>query len=170
MQPIRIVPTADKYVEGLQRCIDVVAQERRYLAFTEAPAVDAVRGFVQFLATGAGVQLLAVDQTEAVVGWCDIVRNQREGFQHCGQLGMGLLPAFRRRGLGRELAVTAIKHARAATIERIELEVFASNEQAVQLYRALGFVVEGTKRQARKLDGICDDILMMALIDEPPAA
>ena len=46
----------------------------------------------------------------------------------------------------------------------IELEVFASNTAAIALYRALGFVTEGTKRRARKLDGEYDDNVVMALL------
>ena len=166
MERIRILATADKYADSLQLCLDVVARERRYLAFTEAPPVDAVRGFVQFLIGGAGVQSLAVDEADTVVGWCDIIRNPREGFRHCGQLGMGLVPAFRHRGLGRDLATTTIARARGVDIKRIELEVFSSNDRAVALYRTLGFVLEGTKRQARDLDGLVDDILIMASLEE----
>jgi ribosomal protein S18 acetylase RimI-like enzyme len=77
---------------------------------------------------------------------------------------MGLLPEYRGRGLGRQLAVHAIEAARQKGIERIELEVFASNTPAIALYRALGFATEGTKRRARKLDGEYDDNIIMALL------
>ena len=40
----------------------------------------------------------------------------------------------------------------------------ASNTAAIALYRALGFVTEGTKRRARKLDGEYDDNVVMALL------
>jgi ribosomal protein S18 acetylase RimI-like enzyme len=100
------------------------------------------------------------------VGWCDIVRNPYEGFRHVGRLGMGLLPDYRRRGVGRQLAGQAIEAARQIGIERIELEVFASNTVAIALYRALGFVTEGTKRRARKLDGEYDDNVVMALFGD----
>jgi ribosomal protein S18 acetylase RimI-like enzyme len=79
---------------------------------------------------------------------------------------MGLLPEYRRRGLGRLLVTKAILSAHEAGIERVELEVFASNEVAIRLYRALGFVTEGIKRRARKLDGQYEDNVLMALIDD----
>ena len=102
------------------------------------------RQFIQRLVDGFGIQMLAVTPTNTVVGWCDIIRNPHEGFRHVGRLGMGLLPEYRGRGLGRQLAVHAIRAARQMGIERIELEVFASNTAAIALYRALGFVTEGT--------------------------
>src|SRR4051812_33719543 len=57
----------------------------------------------------------------------------------------------------------AIDRAWNSALERIELEVVASNEPAVGLYRKMGFVTEGVKRHGRKLDGVYDDIIVMAL-------
>ena len=47
--------------------------------------------------------------------------------------------------------------------------MFASNERAVALYRTLGFVTEGIKKRARKLDGHYDDNVFMALFVEVAA-
>jgi ribosomal protein S18 acetylase RimI-like enzyme len=110
--------------------------------------------------------MLAIRPNDVVVGWCDIVRNPVEGFRHVGRLGMGLLPDYRGQGLGKRLMVETIRAARLAGIERVELEVFASNERAVALYRKLGFVTEGIKCRARKLDGQYDDNVFMALFQE----
>ena len=79
---------------------------------------------------------------------------------------MGLLPAYRGRGLGRRLAAQTIGAGRQVGIERVELDVFASNEPAISLYRRLGFITEGIKRRARKLDGQYDDNVFMALLDD----
>ncbi len=86
-----------------------------------------------------------------------------EGFRHAGRMGMGVLPDYRGAGLGRRLLTETLEAARAIGIERVELEVFASNEAAIALYGRLGFVVEGIKKRARKLDGKYDDDLIMAL-------
>lgn len=56
----------------------------------------------------------------------------------------------------------AIASAVAQGMERIELEVFASNARAIRLYERLGFVTEGVKRGARKLDGVYEDNVLMA--------
>jgi ribosomal protein S18 acetylase RimI-like enzyme len=165
MNETRIVPTAERHVAGFSEAVDVVARERKYIGFVEGPPLESTRTFVRDIVNGAGVQMLALTPDDTVVGWCDIIRNPHEGFRHVGRLGMGLLPEYRGRGLGRQLAVQTIDAARQAGIERVELEVFASNTVAIGLYRALGFVVEGTKRNARKLDGRYDDNILMALID-----
>jgi len=162
----QIVPTALAYVDSFNAAVDVVARERRYIGFVEGPSVESTREFVRRLLAGAGVQMLAISSADCVVGWCDIMRNPHEGFRHVGRLGMGLLPGYRGQGLGRRLAVQTIGAARQVGIERVELDVFASNEAAIALYRALGFITEGIKRRARKLDGQYDDNVFMALLDD----
>jgi len=47
-------------------------------------------------------------------------------------------------------------------LERVELEVFRSNDSAIRLYEAHGFLREGVKVGARKLDGVADDLLLFA--------
>ena len=164
MDNIRIVPTTEAHIEGLQRCVDAVARERRWLGFVEGPPLVQTRAFVGMILGGAGVQFVALNDADEVVGWCDILRLDQESFRHGWRLGMGLLPAVRGQGVGRRLAEAAIAAAKERGAERIELEVFASNKAAIALYERLGFVREGVKRRARKLDGEYDDIVQMALL------
>ena len=166
---IRIVPTAEEHVEGFNRCVDIVARERKYLGLLEGPPVEASRAFVRTVTGQGGVHLVAVDPSGQVVGWCDIARHQREGFRHSGELGMGLLPAQRRKGLGGRLLRAALDAARARGVERVELGVFASNTRAIALYERLGFEREGLRRKWRKLDGrYDDDVVMAVLLDADP--
>ncbi|HUQ83076.1 MAG TPA: GNAT family N-acetyltransferase [Gemmatimonadaceae bacterium] len=164
MTEISIVPISDEYVEGFHRCVGVVARERKYLALTDSPPIESTRAFVRSVLDGGGVQLVALDGDDNVVGWCDITRPPIEGFRHSGRLGMGLLPEYHGRGLGRRLAEASIDAARANGVERVELEVFASNTRAIRLYERLGFAHEGVRRRARKIDGAYDDNVMMALV------
>jgi ribosomal protein S18 acetylase RimI-like enzyme len=158
------VPTDERYAESLNRALDVVARERRFIGFLEAPPVEKSLKLIRHVLTGGGVQRLAIAGDDEVVGWCDILRNQMEGFRHGGRMGMALLPAYRGAGLGQRLLTETLDDARALGLERVDLEVFASNASAIALYRKLGFVVEGIKKNARKLDGKYDDDLIMALL------
>ena len=167
---IRIVPTSEAHVEGFHRCVDAVARERRYLGFVAGPPLEQSRAFIRMLLDGGGVQVLAIQGGGEVVGWCDLMRDPRDGFGHGWRLGMGLLPEARGRGVGRRLAQAGITAAVARGAERIELEVFASNARAIALYERLGFVREGVKRRARKLDGQYEDNVPMALLGDPLAS
>lgn len=48
-------------------------------------------------------------------------------------------PAYRRRGIARQLTAKAIEHARQRSVERVWLHVRDDNEAAVHLYKSLGF-------------------------------
>ena len=161
---IRIVETTDAHIEGFNQCVAAVARERRYIGLVDAPSLESSRAFFNGVISGGGVHLVAVDHADTVVGWCDLVRFQLEGFTHTGRLGMGLLSHVRGRGVGRRLAQAAIDAARNRRMERIELDVFASNDRAIRLYERLGFIYEGVRKRARKLDGNYDDNVLMALV------
>jgi len=167
VQGVQIVPTANQYMPSFRATLDVVARERKYLVLLEAPPLEAVRSFVRQGLDDGGVQMLAVAESETVVGWCDIWRSPRPGLGHSGVLGVGLLPDYRDRGIGRRLIEETLRAARRAKLERIELEVYPDNLRAIGLYRKLGFVTEGTKRRASKLEGVYRDKLFMALFQEP---
>lgn len=65
--------------------------------------------------------------------WSDGSTSSEPGSKASGTLalGMGLLPAYRGAGYGRRLAEKAIAAAQLGGIERIELEVFATNAVAM---------------------------------------
>jgi len=75
---------------------------------------------------------------------------------------MGILPAYRGKGLGKLLLKQTIEHARVINhLEKVELDVFESNKAAIALYTKMGFTVEGRRQNSRKLDGVYDTILLM---------
>jgi ribosomal protein S18 acetylase RimI-like enzyme len=159
---VQIVPVSEEHIESFHACLDAVARERLHLAFLEAPPLDSTREFVRSNIANDVPQFVAVKGGE-VVGWCDIRPGWPEVLAHCGTLGMGVHKDYRRRGIGSRLIAEAIARAKERGLERIELEVFASNVPAIKLYEKVGFAFEGLKRSAVKIDGRYDDIIEMAL-------
>jgi RimJ/RimL family protein N-acetyltransferase len=149
-------------IASYHACLDTVAKEHRYLALPEAPPLEQSRSWVTPHIQQGHPFFVAVLASQ-VVGWCDITPHEGAWFSHRGRLGMGVHPDFRRRGIGTRLLHAAVSHARKIGLERVELEVFASNRVARRLYESYGFSLEGTLRRARKLDGDYDDVLVMAL-------
>jgi len=158
-----IRPTEADDASQVEACSDRIARERRYVGNTKGFSVEQTREFIQFVKKAGGVHLVVLDG-DAVVGWCDITPHAYEGLTHVGRLGMGLLSDYRRQGWGTKLVSEALKVAFEKDLERIELEVFASNAGAIKLYQNFGFCEEGCKRDARKLDGQYDDIVMFGLL------
>jgi ribosomal protein S18 acetylase RimI-like enzyme len=159
---LQIVSIAEKYIESYHKCVDLVARERRYLAFVQAPPLESTRQFVLSNIANDIPQFVALSGEE-VIGWCDISLMRLEGFIHCGRLGMGVCDGYRRLGIGTRLFEQTIRKTKEKGLERVELEVLASNIPAIRLYEKAGFVVEGVKKKARKLDGAYDDLVVMAL-------
>src|SRR5689334_16393349 len=149
--------------EAVSACVDAVARERRYLGNTSGFSAEQTRAFISSLSDSGGIQIVVVAEGK-IVGWCDVTPLPFEGMRHVGRLGMGLLPPFRGRGLGRRLVREALSYVFAKNLNRVELEVFASNKIAVGLYEREGFAIEGRKRCARFLDGVWDDLLIMGCL------
>ena len=148
-------------VKGIWRCIDTAVREG-WFTFVEPPPLSAVRSSL----SPSSIYFVA-ERDAQIVGWCDVTPIDQEGFRHAGTLGMALLPAFRDRGLGRQLLQVTVQEAHGAGLSRIELQLLASNNRALALYERSGFVLEGRKHLARVLDEVPEDILCMALLLRP---
>ena len=68
------------------------------------------------------------------------------------------------RGLGTEAVRLSMAHAFSVGLHRVELDVYDFNTRARHVYEKLGFVVEGTKRQALRFDDRWVDCLVMGLL------
>jgi ribosomal protein S18 acetylase RimI-like enzyme len=158
----RIVPIEQKHADGFHACVDAVAREKRFLIFQEAPPVESTRAFVRENLESGQVHFVVLDG-ERVVGWCDIRKTKLPSVAHVGTVGIGLLPEFRGKGIGKALLAAAIRAAFASGVERIELMVYASNLEALALYRTLGFVEEGRMARRARIDGAYLDMICMAL-------
>jgi RimJ/RimL family protein N-acetyltransferase len=165
---MEIVPIAAKHVEAFHRVLDVVARERKYLAFLEAPLLEQARAYIINNIAKNNVQLVALSGDE-LVGWADVLPKDRPIHAHVGVLGIGLLPPFRGRGLGAALMQAALREASGRGFVRVELTVRAQNERAIALYEKFGFEREGICRDALFVDGRYEDLIVMANVDRSRA-
>jgi ribosomal protein S18 acetylase RimI-like enzyme len=158
---MRIRETLPEDAREVSVLIDAVARERRFLAATAGFSEEATASFIASVKAAKGVHLVALVD-DAVVGWCDITPASFEGMTHVGRLGMGVKADCRGQGIGNGLLKAALNRALKQGLKRVELEVFRSNDAAVRLYEAHGFLREGVKVGARKLDGRTEDLLLFA--------
>lgn len=160
---VRIEPMTLDHVEGYRRALDVVARERKYLTMLEArPEPDTLR-FVKSNLESRNPMMVALAGAK-VFGWCDVRREFFPSRAHRGTLGMGLLPEWRGRGIGRRLLEATLAQARRSGFKRIELDVYADNQRAIALYEKAGFVREGIVRDASLIDSVFRDAILMAIV------
>jgi ribosomal protein S18 acetylase RimI-like enzyme len=164
MNVIEIVPIAQGHIDGFHRALDIVARERRYLAFLEAPPIESTRAFVLDNIKRGSPQFVAVSAAGEVVGWCDVTPLDRPSLAHRGVLGMGLLPQYRGHGIGTRLIQSALVAARAFGLRRVELTVREHNTGAFELYKKTGFEIEGVQRDASLVDGVYEKLMCMAVV------
>jgi ribosomal protein S18 acetylase RimI-like enzyme len=163
MTSVEIVPIAQDHIESFYRALDFVARERRYLSFLEAPPLEQVGAFVLDNISHGYPQLVAVSAGQ-VIGWCDVVPKPRPIYAHAGVLGMGLLPEFRGQGLGGRLIQQTLAAARAFGLNRVELSVRENNAGAIALYKRVGFEIEGLQRNATRVEGVYENVVLMATL------
>lgn len=158
-----VVPLADEHIEGFRDAVDSVAREQRYLAFLQAPPLEDCRAYVLDMRRRGFPQYAAIHD-ERLVGWCDIAPVERPVHAHCGTLGIGVIAAFRGRGIGTRLVAATLERARATGLTRIQLDVRERNAPAIALYEKLGFVAEGVRRNAVRIDDEYENVIAMALL------
>lgn len=159
-----IEPLSEKYFLSLYRVLDILAREKKFLVFTEAPSVADAFDFYRHIVDNDLSHFIALNEDQAI-GWCDVLPLSKAGARaHVGTLGIGLLPDFRHLGIGARLCETAIQKARHQGLTRIELTVRSDNLDAIALYRKFGFETESLQRRALRIDGRYYDMYAMALL------
>ncbi|MFE1630606.1 GNAT family N-acetyltransferase [Brevibacillus reuszeri] len=115
--------------------IDVPGFERIILTDTESPR---------------NLFLVAVVHNR-IVGFsrCEGINLKR--FAHKVEFGVCVLKEFWGHGIGKNLLKQSIKWADAAGIKKMTLSVVETNEKAIDLYKRLGFEIEGILKNDRIL-------------------
>jgi ribosomal-protein-alanine N-acetyltransferase len=72
-------------------------------------------------------------------------------------------PEFRRQGIGKTLLTHALKSAREEGVVRSFLEVRASNQAAIEMYKSFGFIEDGRRKEYYKDNH--EDAILMTLSD-----
>lgn len=159
----KIIPIQEKHIEGFWSAVDSVARERKYLAFLEGPPIESTKEFVLEHIRDNWPQLVAL-HNDKIVGWCDISPLDRPVFAHIGSLGIGIISAYRGKGIGNALLEATLHAAKRKGLTRIELTVRENNKPAIALYEKFGFIVEGIHRNAVCIEGKYENHLFMALL------
>lgn len=149
---------------GIVTVLVVVVDERVHSAIDRVWSVEQERRYVESLSAREVIHV-AVDGADRVVGlqildrWSAVL----DSMAHVGQMGTFLLPAWRGRGVGRELWKATAAFAREARYQKLVVQVRGSNAHAQSFYRRLGFAECGRLSRQVMIDGSQDDEILMEL-------
>jgi RimJ/RimL family protein N-acetyltransferase len=106
--------------------------------------------------------LVAENENRRLVGYLVAMGGGAKRTRHTAYLVIGILSEYTGQGIGTKLFKTLDEWARTQNILRLELTVVVQNKAGVALYKKMGFVVEGIKRNSLLLNGSLIDQYYMA--------
>jgi RimJ/RimL family protein N-acetyltransferase len=108
--------------------------------------------------------MYTVVEVEGKIAGAALLRRGSKGISdHTAKFRTWLVPGYRGMGLGKKLMEYTIDWAHANGLEKINLDVWSSNNRAIQLYKKYGFRVEGRLRRQAILQGKYVDEVFMSL-------
>jgi ribosomal protein S18 acetylase RimI-like enzyme len=115
----------------------------------------------------SGMVLLVAEAAGVIAGTSEVNKGERKRCQHVGKVAISVLEKYRGIGCGTALLKSIIKWAKEdQIIEKLNLDVFANNVNAIGLYKKLGFCEYGLSPREIKIneDEYVDSILMYKFV------
>lgn len=148
---------------GVVRAIEIVCAENVYFQ-TDTFVLDRHWEAVLYRPESAPQHLLAVaDFGGEIIGLVRLFAGMCGPKDwHVAELGILVLPAYRRQGIGALMMGCALDWAAGQTLKKIVLSVFATNHVAIRLYKRFGFSLEATRKMQYNVGGSYIDEFLMA--------
>jgi RimJ/RimL family protein N-acetyltransferase len=118
-------------------------------------------------ARSAGSLILIVENNHSIIGFLSAERGFAKRIRHSAYVVVGILSSHRGKGLGQQLFQALDQWAAENGIRKLELTVLSHNNAGVQLYKKMGYEIEGVKRMSMLVDGCFHDELYMGKIIKP---
>lgn len=93
------------------------------------------------------------EHEDEILGYLLLKAETLSRTSHRAQIAVGVHSKSRGKGIGTALFDYMIQWAKMSQLHRLELTVIEYNEQAVHLYKKMGFEVEGVKKNSLLIDG-----------------
>ena len=158
--------------EALLRYVEEIFKDDKFLLTTrreiaEDLTVEKQRERIEKYLNKSGMIILIAEVDGVIAGASGVDNDSKKRRRHVGKVGMSVLKEYRGIGCGTALLQSIIKWAKEdKIIEKLGLEVFASNAGAIGLYKKLGFREQGRALRELKIneDEYVDMILMYKFV------
>lgn len=157
---LTVIDAEEKYCRSHLEVMNTVSYEGKYLTTDNGFTYEEIVSFYRLCEKEGFPQFYVIDENDRCVGWCDIV--VRDGQKRtAGYIGLGLLPEYRDRGIGRRLILYAIDRAKDAGFNEIRLDCRLNNKRALHLYKSMGFRTTAIRPRGLYISGSFVPIVCM---------
>jgi putative acetyltransferase len=159
IRPIKIEDA--KYINEM-RIMDGV---RENIMGITSERISRSEGFINSLTSNDHLFVAEVEKDgfKKVVGNVGMHVSSANRTRHCAEIGIMVHSDFQGKGIGKKLLNKVIDLAdNWLMLVRLELSVYVDNEKAINLYKSLGFEIEGIKKYAAIRNGKYEDQYIMA--------
>jgi RimJ/RimL family protein N-acetyltransferase len=131
--------------------------------------VESEIAWINNLNQNPNAKILIAETGGQIIGLLFFIPGAKRKNAHTGEFGVTIHPGFQGLGIGRELINTFLHWANNnEQIEKVFLTVFNTNNNAIALYKSLGFVEEGRHVKAvKQVSGEYADIIQMYIFTQP---
>ena len=162
MNSLHIRKASPTDAAGIVRVLETVASERVYSAIDRVWSIEQEARYLESLSQRETFHV-AEDEGQGIVGFqsLDLWSSLLPSMAHVGQVGTFLLPAWRGKGVGRQLWKATHQFAREQGYQKLGIQVRGTNFGAQSFYRGLGFTECGRLSRQVVIDGVHDDEVLM---------
>ena len=143
---------AEKFLSMLKQ----LDKETKYMLYEEDERNCTIQDMKERLSKredNTKYKIFIVEDNGDIVGFLSADRGLVNRIKHSAYIVIGMLEPYRGKGIGMALIEKLFKWARNNKIIRLELTVVKDNRYAVNLYKKMGFKVEGIREKAMIVDG-----------------
>ncbi|WP_088051157.1 GNAT family N-acetyltransferase [Virgibacillus dakarensis] len=151
--------------EALLQLLKQVDNESAYMlhdANERKTTLESIKKMIAAFTAEPNSVIFVAEEAGTLVGYFLAVGGKVNRTRHSAYIVIGILPAFRGKGIGKAFFRAAEQWARKQRVHRLELTVVAKNEAAIGLYKKAGFEMEGVKKHSLFIDGAFVDEYCMA--------
>jgi len=147
---------------------NVVGGETDFLSFGGNEFIKNLKDFEDFIEATRGENnsiILLAQIDNKIVGIASINSSAKTRFKHVGEFGIVIAQQYCGLGLGRKIMDYIIEWANSNGItKKISLLTSENNYRAMELYKKVGFGVEGILKKDNYVNGVYGNTIMMGLI------
>ncbi len=121
--------------------------------------------FIEMCSDNPNSALFVASEQDKICGYLIVQGELPKRISHRAYIIIGVHSDVRGKGIGKALFVHIQEWAKSIGLHRLELTVITQNSPAVNLYKKMGFEIEGIKRDSLIIDGkYVDEYYMAKLI------